>query len=101
MAQQFLPQLNEGQRAHLKGLLENEPEDWFLDLNGGRLPAEQLFSLSPWSYETSSGIRKKLLNRFINLDTGEAFFSVAETYGGQTFSRIPCEMGRSAWSRNP
>jgi hypothetical protein len=79
-------QLNEGQRAHLRVLLESEPDDWFLDRNGERLPAEQLFSLSPWSCEPSSGIRKKLLKLFINLDTGEAIFSAVETYGGETFS---------------
>jgi hypothetical protein len=78
--------LNGGQRAHLKGLLEREPEDWFLDRNGERLPAEQLFSLSPWSCETPDGTRKKLLSRSVNIDTGEALFSTAETYGGETFS---------------
>jgi hypothetical protein len=78
--------LNERHRNLLRSLLESEPEDWYLDANGERLPAEQLFSLSPWSREISSGISEKLLQRFINLDTGEALFSTSATCGEDTFT---------------
>ena len=85
--------LNEQQRNRLRALLENEPENWYLDADGERLAADQLFSLSPWSREISSGVREKLLQRFVNLNTGEASFSTSATYEGETFKFLREDRG--------
>lgn len=76
--------LNAEQKAQLRKLLESEPEYWYLDRNGERLPSEQLFEASPWSMQTSEGV-VKILNRFLNLETGDAIFNVPETYAGEWF----------------
>lgn len=77
--------LNKEQKKLLAALVASEEEDWYLDTNGERLPSDELFSLSPWSLETTNG-QVKLLNRLLNIDTGEALFSTQETYGGNFFS---------------
>ena len=87
--------LTEQQRNRLRSLLEGESDDWGLDANGERLPAEQLFSLSPWSREISAGVSEKLLQRFINLHTGEALFSTSATYGGEAFTFLRKEDGHA------
>ncbi|MEH2370539.1 MULTISPECIES: hypothetical protein [Nostoc] len=63
----------------LAGLLAAEDECWYLDENGERLPSEQLFALSPWSYLTPTG-PIKLLCRFLDLRDGRAMFSTSESY---------------------
>ena len=47
--------LSEDEKTLLAKLETAEPEDWYLDSNGERLPPNELFSLTPWSAETSSG----------------------------------------------
>ncbi len=59
--------------------LRAEPDDWWADENGNRLPATELFKRSLWSYHQESK-SQPLLCRYINYETGEAMFSVPETY---------------------
>jgi hypothetical protein len=70
------------QKVELRTLIESEVEDWYLDENGERLPAEVLFQRSPWSVATIEGQRVNLLCR-LNIETGEAMFSAPSTYGGE------------------
>lgn len=77
--------IDEEQEKLLATLVASEKEDWCLDKSGERLPPDELFSLSPWSIETSSG-SVKLLNRVLNIKTGEALFSTQDTYGGEFFT---------------
>lgn len=79
--------LNGRQQKLLTALVESEKEDWYLNSNGERLVPDELFSLSPWSIETRKG-RVKLLNRLLNIHTGEALFSTPDTYGGELFSYL-------------
>lgn len=76
--------LNPERRTELRKLVESEPEDWYLDRTGERLPPDQLFDASPWSMETAQG-SIKILNRFLDLETGEAAFNVPDTYTGEWF----------------
>ena len=71
------------QKVELGIHIESEREDWYLDENGERLPAEVLFQRSPWSVATGEGQCLKILCRFLNLETGEAIFSAPSTYGGE------------------
>jgi hypothetical protein len=75
--------LTREQKVELGNLIESEEEDWYLDENGERLPAEVLFQKSPWSVATGGGQYQKILCRFLNLETGEAMFSVPSMYGGE------------------
>lgn len=74
--------LDAEQRAELRKLVESEPEDWYLDRTGERLPPEQLFEASPWTMETAAGAIK-ILSRFLDLETGDATFNVPDTYAGE------------------
>ncbi len=78
-------QLDSQQKTLLAKLLNIERDDWELDRNGERLPADQLFALSPWSIAILGG-RLKLLCRFINLQDGSVYFSTPDTYAGDTSS---------------
>ncbi len=77
--------LTEEQRVLLSSLLAAEDEDWDLDDDGERRPAEELFELSPWSARTPDGPRK-LLCRFIDLRNGTVLFSTLESYPGDSSS---------------
>lgn len=74
--------LNSDQSAELRKLVDAEPEDWYLDRTGERLPPDKLFEASPWAMETVEG-PIKILNRLLNLETGEAAFNVPDTYAGE------------------
>lgn len=76
--------LSPAQKADLCALEDAAPEHWYLDSNGERLPPDRLFELSPWHIETPGG-KIKILNRLLNPETGEAWFNVADTYGGESF----------------
>jgi hypothetical protein len=71
--------LDDEQRDLLHRLEAAEPEDWFLDDEGNRLPSEELFERTPWSCQGPSG-PIKLLCRFIDYNDGRARFDVPETY---------------------
>ena len=75
--------LDHEQQMLLIALLDAEDESWALDSNGERLPADQLFLLSPWSVLTQNG-PCKLLCRFINPQDGAVIFNTAESYPGDT-----------------
>ncbi|AJQ95087.1 hypothetical protein [Gynuella sunshinyii] len=65
--------------------LENSlKEDWYLDRNGERLEDDLLFAASPWSIEAPFG-QVKLIRRFHDLESGEAFFNTQLGYGGELF----------------
>ena len=76
--------LRDEQMNQLKAYLAKEPEDWALDRDGERLPVDQLFALSLWSWKRPGG-DEKILNRFINIATGEALFSTRDTYAGTDY----------------
>lgn len=77
--------LNAKQKAQLRRLVESESEDWYFDRIGERLPPDRLFQVSPWSIETAQG-PIKILNRSLDLETGEALFNIPDTYCGEWFS---------------
>jgi hypothetical protein len=79
--------LDPAQRDLLAGLLGAENETWYLDKDGERLPADQLFARSPWSAPTKTG-RLKLLCRFINIYDGSVMFNTPEDYPGDTSSWV-------------
>lgn len=64
--------------------LEDENDGWYLDDDGERWPAEELFSRSPWRWESPAGT-VKLLQRFLNYADGRTWFSTPTTYGGELF----------------
>ena len=70
--------LNAEEQKLLRELREGESDDWYLDDDGYRLDAEQLFARSPWAWDSPSGT-VKLLCRYLNLNTGEAWFSTPDT----------------------
>lgn len=59
-------------------------EDWYLDDDGERLEDDLLFVASPWSISASFG-EVKLLRRFHDIESGEAFFNTQLGYGGELF----------------
>ena len=71
--------LDATQRALLAQLVEAEDEDWYLDDDGWRLPAEQLFARSPWSCPGETGT-VKLLCRIFDCNDGRVLFSTPESY---------------------
>ena len=79
--------LDHEQRELLTTLLGTEDEAWYLDEDGERLPADQLFALSQWSVPTRDG-RLKLLCRFINLQNGSVMFNAPDDYPGDTSSWV-------------
>jgi hypothetical protein len=71
--------LEAGQKELLTRLIESEDECWYLDAAGERLPAEQLFALSPWRWLSPAGT-VMLLCRILDLRDGRALFSTPESY---------------------
>lgn len=78
--------LNEEQRRSLHALLDEDEDQqpWYLDADGERWEAEELFARSPWALVTSSG-HLNVLNRWLNYETGEAGFDLPGQYGGELF----------------
>ncbi len=79
--------LTETQREWLRDHESRESgadSPWYLDGNGERLPAQELFNRSPWAIVSDSG-NVKVLNRLLDLDTGEARFDLPDQYGGESF----------------
>ncbi len=76
--------LDDNQRELLSALITAQDECWYLDADGERLPAEQLFALSPWSCPGPAG-PVKLLCRFLDLRDGNVRFNTPELYGGEWF----------------
>jgi hypothetical protein len=80
--------LVETQREWLRAYKRRQDEadsPWYLDEDGERLPEDELFDRSPWALAEVPGGNLKLLNRMLNLDTGEAWFNLPEQYGGEWF----------------
>lgn len=76
--------LDDSRRELLAALTAAEDECWYLDADGERLPADQLFARSPWSSAGPAG-PVKLLCRFLDLRDGSARFNTPELYGGELF----------------
>ena len=68
----------DSQKALLLALMEKEENDeeqpWYLDDDGYRLDDDDLFKASPWKI-TSTSEPRKVVQRFMDSDTGEAWFS--------------------------
>lgn len=73
--------LDDQSRTLLAGLIESDDDDWCLDDDGERLPAERLFLSTPWSVTSPHG-RMGLICRFIDLRDGSALFNIPDTYLG-------------------
>jgi hypothetical protein len=71
--------LDDAQRQLLVQLVRSEDDCWYLDDDGERLPAAQLFERSPWSCPGPTG-PIKLLCRILDLRDGRALFSTPEVY---------------------
>ncbi len=69
----------------LRALLEAEAEDNSEAQAGEKPSPEQLFARSPWSFNGPTG-PVKIINRYINLETGEAIFSQAPANAGEMFA---------------
>lgn len=52
---------------------EDEAQPWYLDDDGYRLSDERLFQASPWAV-VDGEVCTKVVQRFMNCDTGEAWF---------------------------
>ena len=76
--------LDDRRRELLAALVAAEADDWCLDEDGERLPAEQLFALSPWSRPGPNG-PEKLLCRFLDVRDGSVRFNTPDLYGGDLF----------------
>jgi len=76
--------LDDSRRELLAALTAAEDECWYLDADGERLPAEQLFARSPWSCPGPGG-PVKLLCRSLDLRDGSVRFNTPELYGGEWF----------------
>ena len=75
--------LNADERRWLSEMDEHD-DCWYLDNDGERLPPDQLFGASPWSWQSPSGT-VKLVQRFFNASSGEVRFSTPATYFGELF----------------
>lgn len=66
----------DSQRDQLQSLLAAEDDfgEWYLDDDGYRLPDDELFAASPWSL---AGDGQKICARFMDLESGEAWFALA------------------------
>lgn len=64
--------------------LEDEDDGWYLDDEGERWLAEELFARTPWSWRSPSGT-VKLVQRFLDYGDGRTWFSTPDTYGGELF----------------
>jgi hypothetical protein len=80
--------LNDHDWQLLAALIDAEPDDWCLDGDGERLPAEKLFALTPWSYTGPDG-PAKLLCRFLARD--RAIFNTPDSYPGELFRWVRSE----------
>jgi hypothetical protein len=80
--------LDDRRRGLLAALTASEDDCWYLGADGERLPADQLFALSPWSCPGPAG-PVKLLCRFLDLRDGSARFNTPELYGGELFRSSP------------
>jgi hypothetical protein len=76
--------LDDGRRELLAALTAAEAEGWYLDPDGERLPAVELFARSPWSCPGPAG-PVKLLCRWLDLRDGAVRFDPPELYGGELF----------------
>jgi hypothetical protein len=76
--------LDEKSRSALRHLIDSESDDWYLDADGERLPAEELFLRSPWSTNGPEGTVKLLL-RFLNVGDGEILFNTPDRYFGEMY----------------
>jgi hypothetical protein len=76
--------LGDGRRELLAALTAAEDECWYLDADGERLPADDLFARSPWSCPGPAG-PVKLLCRWLDLRDGSVRFSTPDLYGGELF----------------
>ncbi len=85
--------LNDHDRQLLAMLTAAEPDDWCMDNNGERLPAEELFARTPWTYSGPQG-PVKLLCRFLWQD--EARFETIESYAGELFDWVRFGCGPEA-----
>lgn len=79
--------LDDQSRPLLAKLLESEDDDWGLDGDGERLPAEMLFQRTPWSLASPHG-RVGLLCRLIELRDGSVLFNTPDTYPGETHAYL-------------
>jgi hypothetical protein len=79
--------LDAAKKELLLDLVESQDETWCLNSHGERLPEELLFERSPWSLNAPER-NMKILNRWLDLETGEVIFSTPETYGGESFSWV-------------
>ncbi len=90
---QFLFRINEKTEGVIKGFfdlnndtihkikeldhkIETENEFWYLDENGFRLNDKELFAESPWEIIESTGAVRKIVQRFMNYENGEAWFAL-------------------------
>ena len=73
-----------GKLFHGRLVLDDEDENWYLNDDGERWPAEELFSRSLWSWRSPSGTLK-LLHRLLDYRDGRTWFSTPDTYGGELF----------------
>jgi hypothetical protein len=77
------------EREQLQTLLRAEDErgEWYLDDDGYRLPDEELFAASPWSILPDG---QKICCRFMDLQTGEAWFALAPWFRiGDEYNQRP------------
>ena len=74
--------MDDQSRALLASLIESEDDDLYLDGDGVRLPAEELFLRTPWSLASAQG-RVGLLCRFIDCRDGSVLFNTPDTYPGE------------------
>jgi hypothetical protein len=71
----------------LRHLIDSEDDDWYLDADGQRLPADELFLRSPWSTNGPQG-KVSLLCRFIDLGDGTVLFNTPDRYLGEMYDWI-------------
>lgn len=76
--------LDERQQRLLIKLTDAESDDWYLDADGERRPAEELFARSPWSTPGPAG-PIKLLCRWLDVRNGTAIYDTPDLYSGELF----------------
>ena len=67
--------------------MNEEDDGWYLDEEGERLPGEQLFETSPWSWRSPSGT-VKLVQRFFDSGNGHTRFNAPDTYLGELYDWV-------------
>jgi hypothetical protein len=78
--------LDDDERAWLERM-DEENDCWYLDDDGERLPPDELFAASPWSWRSPSGV-VKLMQRFWDHKTGETRFNTPDTYFGELYDWV-------------